>query len=343
MANISIIINSSTGGGAEKSMLLLADRMQSKGIETTVIAINKSNLKPGGFDFKLFEINRDWKGGLTNTISAWFRFKKIITQIKPDILILNCDLPEFFTSLLSRNFKLIGVEHSQYPFRTRKLLGWFVRQILGYKKIVWVGVSDHLMIWPKNLKSNYVIYNPIKEFDEEKIEFSTDISRLVFIGRLSWEKNPELVIQIAAKCNLPALFIGDGEDKLSLNKIATANSVSVKFVGFKLDPWALIQSTDLLIVPSRYEGDGLVVIEALQRGIPIMISDIPEFKRFNLPKLNYSATVSEFSDSIIRNSSNLTKFIVDPNIVKKVLINRDIESVTKVWIHLISEILIKKS
>ncbi len=342
MVRISIVTNSVSGGGAEKAMNILANELYKRGFDISIIAINKSLFSLSEIRCNLFEIKRTWDGGIFDTIHSWFKFRNVIKNLKPDILILNCDLPEFFGSILVDKAKIICVEHSQYPWRARPLFGKIIREILRIKNVTWVSVSNHVSIWPNCLKPDKVISNPISESTPNLSVSEGLIKRLVFIGRLSWEKNPQEIIHIAKLVNLPVLFIGDGVDKEEVNKIASMNKVENKMVGFQEKPWELIESGDLLLVPSRYEGDGLVVVEALQRNIPLLISNIPEFLRFDLPKHNYAGKDTDFSNLILTNKSDISKFKVSPSIVNKVLFQRDIETVCSSWSSLIHDILISK-
>lgn len=342
MLRISIVTNSVSGGGAEKAMNILANELHKRGFDISIIAINKSLFSLSEIGCNLFEIKRTWDGGIFDTIRSWFKFKNVIKNIKPDLLILNCDLPEFFGSMLVNKTKIICVEHSQYPWRTRPLFGKIIRAILRIKNVTWVSVSNHVSIWPNGLKPDKVISNPISE-SSFVLSISKDfIKRLVFIGRLTWEKNPQEIIHIAKLVDLPVLFIGEGVDKEKLSKIASTNKVETKMVGFKEKPWELIEKGDLLLVPSRFEGDGLVVIEALQRNIPLLISNIPEFLRFDLPKHNYACKDTDYSNLILTNKSDISKFIISSSIASKVLSQRDIETVCSSWSSLIHDILISK-
>jgi len=342
VVRISIVTNSVSGGGAEKAMNILGNELHKRGFDISIIAINKSIFSLSEIGCNLSEIKRNWNGGIFDTVSSWLKFKNVIKNLKSDLLILNCDLPEFFGSILVRKTKIICVEHSQYPWRTRPLFGKIIRVILRLKKVTWVAVSNHLLIWPNGLKPDKVIPNPISE-NTSILPMSGDlIKRLVFIGRLSWEKNPQEIINIAKLVNFPVLFIGEGIDKEELSKMASTNKVETKMVGFKEKPWELIESGDLLLVPSRYEGDGLVVVEALQRNVPLLISNIPEFLRFDLPKHNYACKDTDYSNLILTNKSDLSKFIVSPSIANKALSQRDIETVCSSWSSLINEILISK-
>lgn len=342
MVRISVVTNSVTGGGAEKAMNILANELCKRHFDISIIAINKSLFNSNEIECNLFEIKRTWDGSIFDTLRSWFKFKNIVKNSKPDILILNCDLSEFFGSLLVYKTKIVCVEHSQYPWRTRPVFGKIVRAILRFKKVTWVAVSNHLSIWPNGLKPDKVISNPISKSSSVLPVSRDSIERLVFIGRLTWEKNPQEIIHIAKLVDLPVLFIGDGVDKGEVSKLASTNGVETKMVGFQEKPWELIEVGDLLLVPSRFEGDGLVVIEALQRNIPLLISNIPEFLRFDLPKHNYACKDTEYSSLILTNKSDISKFIVSPGIASKALSQRDIETVCSSWSGLISDILTNK-
>jgi glycosyltransferase involved in cell wall biosynthesis len=49
----------------------------------------------------------------------------------------------------------------------------------------------------------------------------------------------------------------------------------VHFLGFQENPYPAIANSDLLLVPSLYEGFGLVVAEAAALGVPAVVSDVP--------------------------------------------------------------------
>ena len=49
----------------------------------------------------------------------------------------------------------------------------------------------------------------------------------------------------------------------------------VFFLGFRNDIGSIMKSSDMVIIPSKWEGFGLIAVEAMACGIPIICSDVP--------------------------------------------------------------------
>ena len=339
MARVVIVTNSLSGGGAERAMNILANELHRLNHEITVIAINSSSPDSISLDCRLIEIERQWRGSLADTLKSLMIFREKIKRIEPDIVILNCDLPEFYGAITLLRAKIIAVEHVNYPWKNRELLGKFIRLVLRVKKTTWVAVSNHLKIWPKNDSPNRVIYNPISAIHDSEIRGSAPLKRVVFMGRLTFQKNPQLFVEIAHHANLPALVLGEGEDQKLVLELAKRLRVDIEAPGFMKFPWREISDGDLLIIPSRYEGDGLVVIEALQRNVPLLVSNIPEFERFGLPILNYASTLEEFVEVICTNRGSTAVFQINSEKSDSILSQRNITSIGEDWEKLIGNLM----
>ena len=104
------------------------------------------------------------------------------------------------------------------------------------------------------------------------------------IGRFCYQKNQEFLIDILKKVkekkeNAVLMFIGEGSTmpdiKEKVNKAGLFDSVI--FLGVRDDVNFLCQAMDVFVLPSRYEGLGMVAIEAQAVGIPTIVStEIPE-------------------------------------------------------------------
>ena len=111
---------------------------------------------------------------------------------------------------------------------------------------------------------------------------------LLFVGRLRIRKGVEILLNAVASLQrsgheVRLVVAGDGEHRASLERASRRLGVSgsVLFVGSRDagEVRALMQRALALVVPSIYEGMPLVVLEALESGLPIVasaVSGLPE-------------------------------------------------------------------
>ena len=110
MARIAIVTNSLSGGGAERAMNILANELHRLNHEVTVFAINNTEPDAITLTCSVVEVRRPWRGSVLDTIKSWMIFQKKIREIRPNIVILNCDLPELYGAITPMRAKLIAVE-----------------------------------------------------------------------------------------------------------------------------------------------------------------------------------------------------------------------------------------
>lgn len=139
-------------------------------------------------------------------------------------------------------------------------------------------------------KSAYtVIPNPIfQEFDRAKFlenlqkrDFSSkdEISefKILAVGRLTRQKGFDTLIKAVAQSslNMTLDIFGEGENKSELVKLTEDLDVShiVNFLGYRNDPFSGCEKYDLFVMPSRWEGPGHTIMEALSYAIPSIVSD----------------------------------------------------------------------
>jgi glycosyltransferase involved in cell wall biosynthesis len=288
-------------------MNILANEFQSAGYETSLIAINSGPEDIVPRKCKTYCLGRNWKAGFSETLRSRKKFKELLNNLQPDSLIINCELPELLIALTFTKSKIVVVEHASDPWRGRKILGLVVRAILIAKRVKWVAVSSDLKFWPGLSKFSSVIKNPIvKEylFPPSIIPKSIKSPKLVFIGRLSEEKQPGMFLDICKETKIPGVIFGDGPLRSEIEGIVKTENLDVELRGFTTHPWAEVSDKDLVIVTSKNEGDGLVVAEAIILGIPILLLDTPDLQRFDLLVNSYKKSVSDFCENINRHIEN---------------------------------------
>ena len=331
-----IVTNSLTGGGAERSMNLAANELFRRGWPVALVPINSSAPDQVTPECEVFLIERQWKGSLAGTLAALGKFNKIVKYWNPEVIILNCDLPELFGATLLSKRKLVVIEHADRPWITRIFLGRAIRKLLEIRDAKWVTVSHHFAIWPSKRIPDAVLPNAIKDINMLRQSTLQELpvhalQRLVFIGRLAPQKRPDWLISISEKTNIPVEIIGEGDMQRDMEELVKDKNLQVNFRGRIQMPWGEIKEGDLLIIPSGYEGDGLVVIEGMQQKVPMLLADIPDFRRFNLPERNYCKGIDDFVDSINTYSNSLSTLVVPNQISNSILASRSLKVIGDNW------------
>lgn len=98
-------------------------------------------------------------------------------------------------------------------------------------------------------------------------------------GRLTTQKGMATLVAAAARWRTrqpePVLVVaGSGPLAGSLARQAAEFGVDVRFLGWRDDTAALIAAADVFVLPSRWEGQSLVLQEALRAGRPIVATDV---------------------------------------------------------------------
>jgi glycosyltransferase involved in cell wall biosynthesis len=99
--------------------------------------------------------------------------------------------------------------------------------------------------------------------------------RLLGVGRMVPEKGFADLLDAAARVGATVTLVGDGPERRALQAQARALGVDAAFPG-RLDAAALRAAyarADVVVVPSHREGLGLVTVEALLAGVPVVAAD----------------------------------------------------------------------
>jgi glycosyltransferase involved in cell wall biosynthesis len=334
------VTNSLSGGGAERAINIAVNEIAKKNISVGLLVINSGPQDLYAPKVPTFEVNRAWQGGPISLLFAFIKTYYLVIRVQPKVLILNCDLPEFLGAFLIGPWKIVAVEHVPKPWADRLALGKIIRKVLRLRNTSWIVVSDHLSPWLNTDLRKTHIPNAIAERDEvaSKIISSGDeIKRLVFIGRLTRsQKQPQWMLDISEISNFPVVFFGDGLFRNELRASSDARNLDVSFKGFVSNPWNEISTGDLLIVPSAWEGDGLVVVEALSRGVPLILNSVNDLLRFELPAKHYCENPEDFAFRISEYRNSLKTLVADPEIARKIISARNPEAVADKWIEFLT-------
>ena len=336
------VTNSLTGGGAERAINIAVGEISKAGLKVGLLAINSGSQDLVVPKVPTFEMGRRWKGGPITLIKAYVKTYLKLIILRPRTIILNCELPELFGAFLFGAWNLVVVEHSTRPWAGRLILGKFIRRILLVRKVRWVKVSDHLRPWRMGPGQATHIPNAIPQVELSEIprhKAGEKIQRLVFIGRLTKEqKQPQWILEISELTGKAPVFYGDGLYREELEQMAKERKINASFRGFVNNPWGELQPDDLLIIPSQYEADGLVIVEAISRGVPILMNQIRDLTRFGLPNKNYCTTVADFVGRVKEFENSLSLLIPDTETSKQIVLDRNPNLVGKKWVTYLTKV-----
>jgi glycosyltransferase involved in cell wall biosynthesis len=97
------------------------------------------------------------------------------------------------------------------------------------------------------------------------------------IGRLDEQKGYELLVDALA--DLPgasAVIVGDGPEREALESRASETGVAdrLELAGWSDDARSYLPAFDVFVLPSRYEGFPLAIVEAMLAGLPVVAADV---------------------------------------------------------------------
>ncbi|EEB73821.1 glycosyltransferase family 4 protein [Thermococcus sp. AM4] len=148
-------------------------------------------------------------------------------------------------------------------------------------------------------------------------------SDVIFAGRLIPEKGVDLLLRALAevKREIPdvrVVIIGDGPERKRLERMAKGLGLekNVLFTGFLSyeNVIALMKASKVFVLPSKREGFGIVVLEAMASGLPVVTLDEP----MNAAKFLVEKGKNGFVVGIEGISGVLKHFLEDGTLTKRV-------------------------
>lgn len=320
------IIDQPSGGGAEKICRNVKRLLIEKNIDTEIIYLKNVN------NIILNQCETVYKGKFGYLGFIFFVRKKIKESIKKnyDKVIIQAHLTKSLYLFLLFTFnikcKKIFVEHNTNYRRRRFSFLRYVERIIYKKfdKIICVSNAclDSLNKWFKNeylIGRMSVVYNGLRLKDINKIErkFKGHFN-FISIGSLTYQKGFDISIEALARLkfdNWNYVILGEGPERRKLEGLVNSYNLSNKilFEGYQDNINKYLINSDIMIIPSRWEGFGLVAVEALSYGISLVVSDVPGINEVvdnsKVCFITKSENVSDFVLSIENAMSMLQKNI----------------------------------
>lgn len=126
----------------------------------------------------------------------------------------------------------------------------------------------------------FLFNGDIRKKVRERYNIGNDIFVIGNVGRMVPQKNQIFILEIFAELlkknpHSRLILVGDGDLRDELLREANLLRIRDKciFTGAQSDPSEFYQAMDVFLFPSRWEGLGIVAIEAQASGLPCVVSD----------------------------------------------------------------------
>lgn len=296
-------------GGVQRVASQLAIELQKRGTSVSVVAPRYPRTLSGQEVIEGIPVTR-WhflvprlrdvrQGRLALFFASWFYFPATLARLiwkivrdQPQVVNLHfVGAPSVFI-LVARSllhFRLVISLHGDDVegfARQNWIDRWIFRAALARADVV-TACSAYLLkqaryIAPEIESKSQVIYNGIAEFSFPQASGSG--GGLVAVGRLVSKKGFDIFLcALAELSNDCARLIGDGPERAALERLAHELGIQdrVEFTGAQTHEEVIrsMRNSQLIVIPSRQEPFGLVALEALALGKPIVaarVGGLPE-------------------------------------------------------------------
>jgi len=281
MKKIVLIVPSLIRGGAERIVSVLSKELSKYYQVFVVIYHGPIEYEINGKLINLKTPTGSFLRKIKNTFHRVMKLKKLIKDISPDYIVsFMGNLQPILT--LSPVIVSIHID-PDFLMSYKKILLKTIYKFPNIKKIITVskGIEKKLNNG-YHLKKTKTIYNPIdlKSIKQKMLaEKPVDFDYILAVGRLTRQKGFDILINAFAKSNLKSkiklIILGEGKERKSLEKqIAELKLNKQVLLHGKVDnPFIYMKHAVFYILSSRNEGFGIVIIEALACGTPVIATN----------------------------------------------------------------------
>ncbi len=295
--------------GAERHLLVLLSALRQRGVDAhLLILIEKdkpmddmaSEAKERGIPLRRLTIQRDYD------LTLLLKIRRALREIKPDLVhshLIHADLYGLFAAKLAGVGVVISSRHNDDQFRFHPIwqrlspLLWRLTKggiaISGSIKDFMIEVegapSDKIAVVHYGLEHKWLADEELRAARQNlrrELRLEPDALLLGLVCRIVEQKGIAYALrafqQIRQRFPIARLIIaGDGDLRAQLEALARELGIDeyVHWVGWRSDAHKLIGAFDVLLMPSLWEGFGLVLLEAMSRRVPVIasrVSAIPE-------------------------------------------------------------------
>ncbi len=213
--------------------------------------------------------------------------KRAIGEYKPDIIHAHDFRAGLLANLATTRVPVISHVHNNCPwlrkYGLKSLLFWYTAKKSRFILAVSKSVMDEYIFGERFKEKTIVVGNPV---DVSKIRSKvegehTKRYELAFCGRLTKQKNPLMFVEMVEKLKkkfpgISAVMLGDGEMRDEAESSIREKNLqkNIEVLGFVENPVQFMAESKVLVITSSWEGFGLVAVEAMAVGTPVVANSV---------------------------------------------------------------------
>ena len=284
------VIPSLSKGGAERVVAVLASELANQGHDTSVLIYFKTENEYETSDLvkKIYLSGGDEeKYNNMNYLQRLSTIRKVAKKENPDVVVpfLSHVCIQTCVALFGTNKKIVQTVRNDPRTLPEGKIHRLLRDLFvkfGHK--TFVQNKDQMSYFDSKTQNKiFVLPNPVRgDLFNCKRQKNTDKTIIASAGRLNSQKNFFMLIDAfgtvsKSRENLELRIYGDGELLEDLQKYIDDknSSETIKLMGRTNDMKSMLESIDLYVLSSDYEGMPNSLMEAMAAGVPCVSTDCP--------------------------------------------------------------------
>jgi glycosyltransferase involved in cell wall biosynthesis len=274
-------------GGSERHLLTLLPALAASGTEVAFVGLK------GGGDPRPFYAELE-RAGVAHRVASLRGLRRAIASFDPDLVHTHLVHADVFGALAAGRRALVSTKHNDDPFRSGPFR--IVERALTRRARAVITITEALARFqvdrvglPRE-KLTVVHYGldapPLAWAGNAPVTLPGSARVLLGLGRLVPQKGYDVALRAFASVRerhpeAVLVIVGEGPERAQLERLRQELHLgdSVRLPGRAGDVAAWLNRAELLVHPARWEGFGLVLLEAMLASLSIVataVSAIPE-------------------------------------------------------------------